>query len=187
LFTPQNVEIIDQGYRKSGGKDVAVTILEFRIREERTRQIRRMCDVIEHPVICLKRVAFGPIRLDTRLSKGESRPLTNNEIKALKRGVGGSAVKTRSAIDAAAAGARGVAKAVATKAVADAKKRGGRGPKRTTTFSRGDAATTTAAEAARRTIVLAADAQFTARVSALKALTFDEIAVAPDNDQMRTE
>jgi hypothetical protein len=85
-----------------------------------------MCDAVDHPVVCLKRVAFGPIRLDSRLGRGDSRPLTANEIKALKRGVGSSASKIRSAADAAIAGSRGVAKAAATKRDAISNKRDGR-------------------------------------------------------------
>jgi pseudouridine synthase len=91
----QDVEILEKGYANSGSKSTAMTKLEFRIREGRNRQIRRMCDAVENPVLSLKRVAFGPVRLDSRLRRGDSRPLTPNEIKALKRGVGASADKLR--------------------------------------------------------------------------------------------
>ena len=37
--------------------------LELTIREGRKRQVRRMCEAVGHPVMELRRVAFGPLRL----------------------------------------------------------------------------------------------------------------------------
>src|ERR671937_1315403 len=53
------------------------------IREGRNRQVRKMCDVIGHPVAALKRVAIGPIR-DAKLKPGQWRELTDEEVTRLK-------------------------------------------------------------------------------------------------------
>ncbi|MGV8980336.1 pseudouridine synthase [Clostridium sp.] len=53
------------------------------IHEGKNRQIRKMCDAIEHPVIALKRVSVGEITLGN-MEKGEWRNLTEDEIKYLK-------------------------------------------------------------------------------------------------------
>ncbi len=59
------------------------SLVEIEIHEGRNRQIRRMCDVINHPVISLKRIAMGKIKLEN-LQKGSWRYLTDNEINYLK-------------------------------------------------------------------------------------------------------
>lgn len=58
------------------------TKLEITIHEGRNRQIRKMCEFVGHPVIRLKRVAYGSIELGD-LKPGEWRFLTDNEIKQL--------------------------------------------------------------------------------------------------------
>jgi 23S rRNA pseudouridine2605 synthase len=50
--------------------------------EGRTRQIRRMFEMVGHPVSKLKRVAIGPIR-DARLTPGAYRRLAEAEVAAL--------------------------------------------------------------------------------------------------------
>lgn len=57
--------------------------LEIKIHEGRKREIRRMMEFLEHPVIALRRVAIGPLSLST-LPSGEYRRLTEAEIKRLK-------------------------------------------------------------------------------------------------------
>jgi len=64
-------------------KKDSMTLLEIVISEGRNRQVRKMCDVIGHPVQKLKRVAIGNILLGT-LAKGEWRYLTDIEINELK-------------------------------------------------------------------------------------------------------
>lgn len=60
-----------------------VSEVEIKIHEGKNRQIRRMCDAINHPVIKLKRVAIGRIKLED-LKAGEFRYLTKKEIEYLK-------------------------------------------------------------------------------------------------------
>jgi 23S rRNA pseudouridine2605 synthase len=72
-------------------------ILTISIREGRNRQIRRMLEVVDHPVITLHRTHFGPLSLGSeegagvdalpKLAPGKWRPLTEGEIAALKESV----------------------------------------------------------------------------------------------------
>ncbi len=59
------------------------SLLEMQIHEGKKRQIRKMCAVIGHPVIDLKRVAVGKLTLGN-LKPGEWRYLNHNEITYLK-------------------------------------------------------------------------------------------------------
>jgi pseudouridine synthase len=47
--------------------------------EGRNRQIRKMCEAIGHPVVSLKRIAVGPVKLG-QLKRGEWRHLTEEEV-----------------------------------------------------------------------------------------------------------
>ena len=64
---------------KVSGKNCTV---EIKISEGRNRQIRKMCEKINHPVINLKRVAIGDLKLDVGASK--YRFLTEDEVCYLK-------------------------------------------------------------------------------------------------------
>jgi 23S rRNA pseudouridine2605 synthase len=57
--------------------------IELTIREGRTRQVRRMCAAVGHPVAELQRVAFGPVRLGG-LAPGEHRLLRDAEVERLR-------------------------------------------------------------------------------------------------------
>jgi 23S rRNA pseudouridine2605 synthase len=57
--------------------------LELTIREGRNRQVRRMCDAVGHPVLELRRVALGPLRLGV-LAPGEHRRLSAREVRELR-------------------------------------------------------------------------------------------------------
>ena len=62
--------------------------LEITIREGRNRQVRRMCESVGHPVLKLKRIQYGPIRLGN-LKPGEFQNLTANEVEKLRKYVNG--------------------------------------------------------------------------------------------------
>jgi len=55
---------------------------EVRLREGRNQQIRKMFKAVGHPVSKLRRVAIGPIA-DPKLTPGDWRELTRNEVKML--------------------------------------------------------------------------------------------------------
>lgn len=59
-------------------------LLDISIHEGKKRQVRRMFEAIGHPVLKLKRIAFGPLKLD-KMKPGEWRYLTNQEVAALKK------------------------------------------------------------------------------------------------------
>ncbi len=60
------------------------TVLELVLREGKNREIRRILARVGHKVLRLTRTAVGPVRLGT-LPSGASRPLTHDEIAALRR------------------------------------------------------------------------------------------------------
>ncbi|MFU7514662.1 pseudouridine synthase [Clostridium sp. HCS.1] len=73
------IEILD----KEKGKNNSInTLVEITIHEGKNRQIRRMCEALGHPVISLKRISIGDLKLGY-LKKGEWRNLTENELKYL--------------------------------------------------------------------------------------------------------
>lgn len=57
---------------------------EMVLRQGRNRQIRRMLEAIDHPVMRLKRTAIGPVKL-ANLRPGQWRRLTRFEIEQLKK------------------------------------------------------------------------------------------------------
>jgi pseudouridine synthase len=63
------------------------TVLELTVWEGRYHLIKRLLDKVGHPVLKLKRLAFGPLRLG-RLPRGATRPLTKEELGALRAQVG---------------------------------------------------------------------------------------------------
>ena len=72
-------EVIREGARE--------TQIEIAMTEGRKREVRRMIEAIEHPVIALARIAFGPLRLG-RLKLGGMRRLKPDEVGELLRIVG---------------------------------------------------------------------------------------------------
>lgn len=77
------------GYKTSKAKfeliksDISSSEVKITIHEGRNRQIRKMCEAINHKVIYLKRVSIGKINLDN-LKLGSYRYLTEMEVKYLK-------------------------------------------------------------------------------------------------------
>ena len=63
--------------------DKQQSVIQITIYEGRNRQIRRMFEAIAHPVIRLKRIAYGEIFLN-RLKRGCYRPLTAEELRWIK-------------------------------------------------------------------------------------------------------
>ena len=57
--------------------------VEVTVHEGRQHLVRDALDAVGHPVVKLKRVAFGPLRLG-RLPAGKSRPLREEELAALQ-------------------------------------------------------------------------------------------------------
>lgn len=75
ITAPAKIEILSI---QNGNAKVSIVI-----HEGRNRQIRRMCEKINHPVINLKRVSIGKIKLGD-LKIGEWRYLKENEVEYLK-------------------------------------------------------------------------------------------------------
>ncbi|MEJ2671654.1 MAG: pseudouridine synthase, partial [Deltaproteobacteria bacterium] len=59
------------------------TVLEITVHEGRYHLVKRLLEQVGHPVKKLKRIAFGPLRLEG-LPRGSFRKLTGRELKALK-------------------------------------------------------------------------------------------------------
>lgn len=76
---PARVQLVETG-RGARGDQAIISIV---LREGRTRQVRRMCEAVGHPVIRLRRVRIGPIA-DAMLKPGMFRDLTTREIDRLK-------------------------------------------------------------------------------------------------------
>jgi pseudouridine synthase len=63
------------------------TVLEISVWEGRYHLVKRLLEQVGHPVLKLKRLALGPLRLG-RLARGRYRPLTTAELTAVKAEVG---------------------------------------------------------------------------------------------------
>jgi 23S rRNA pseudouridine2605 synthase len=84
----------------SGGEELEITI-----REGRNRQVRRMCEAVGHPVLTLRRVAYGPLRLGA-LRPGAHRRLGEAELRELRE-AGGSPARSHEAANDPRAGEAG--------------------------------------------------------------------------------
>lgn len=69
------------------GSGAGRTQLTLVLREGRKREVRRMLEAVGHSVVELERIAFGPQRLGD-LESGSWRPLSNGEIRELRRAAG---------------------------------------------------------------------------------------------------
>ncbi len=92
--SPQKIKALETGVILSDGitlpaeiqilkENEKETVLTLTIHEGRNRQIRRMCETLGLELTDLQRIAFGPFKLE-KLELGESRKLTEKEIKLLK-------------------------------------------------------------------------------------------------------
>jgi 23S rRNA pseudouridine2605 synthase len=92
---PDAVEKILRGVRLDEGRAAPaqlrvvavrrdVSVVDITIHEGRNRQVRRMFEVVDHPVVALARLRFGPISLG-ELAPGAVRPATEREVAALHR------------------------------------------------------------------------------------------------------
>ncbi|MEQ1932489.1 MAG: pseudouridine synthase [Fimbriimonadaceae bacterium] len=80
MTAPAQVELPRQ-------KGSDTTLLRITIFEGRKRQIRQMCEVVGHPVVSLKRVRIGPLRL-YKMPRGSCRMLSQVELGVLRKAVG---------------------------------------------------------------------------------------------------
>ena len=78
--SPAEVSLVSM---KSGNSKIEITIYEGK-----NHQVRRMAKAVGHPVLRLKRIQEGGLRLGT-LKEGEYRVLSEKEIRDLKREAGG--------------------------------------------------------------------------------------------------
>ena len=60
------------------------SLVRITLTEGRYHQVKRMCQTVGKPVIKLKRLSMGSLKLDDSLREGEYRPLTEEEIGRLK-------------------------------------------------------------------------------------------------------
>jgi 23S rRNA pseudouridine2605 synthase len=67
----------------AGVRRLSGHLIELTIQEGRNRQVRRMCEAVGHPVVELRRVAFGSLRLDG-LELGAHRQLSAAEVERLR-------------------------------------------------------------------------------------------------------
>jgi len=77
--TPTDVKVRKQEAEK--------TVLEITVWEGRYHLIKRLLAQVGHPVLKIKRIAFGPLKLG-RLARGTHRFLTPEEMAALTGGMG---------------------------------------------------------------------------------------------------
>lgn len=64
-------------------RETFATVVLVTIHEGRYRQVRRMFEALEHKVLQLRRVEFGPLQLGD-LPRGQWRELTSDEVRRLK-------------------------------------------------------------------------------------------------------
>jgi 23S rRNA pseudouridine2605 synthase len=87
---PDTVEALRSGVHLEDGPTLPAGVellnphlLRITLREGRKRQVRRMLDAVDHPVLSLRRVKLGPLDVG-RLQPGEWRILEAAEVAALR-------------------------------------------------------------------------------------------------------
>ena len=79
----RGVELEDGPSAPARARLVEPDVIELELHEGRTRQVRRMCAAVGHPVIDLVRVRFGPLALGS-LEPGAHRRLSDAEVAGLR-------------------------------------------------------------------------------------------------------
>jgi 23S rRNA pseudouridine2605 synthase len=79
----EGVKLEDGMTAPAGVRQMRSGVLELTLREGRKRQIKRMCEEVGHRVRKLRRIAFGPLRLED-LPEGAVRLLTPAEVQRLR-------------------------------------------------------------------------------------------------------
>lgn len=74
--------------RPAETKNVSKNCILLTIWEGKFHQVKRMLKAVGNEVLFLKRVAFGGLTLDEELASGAYRPLTEEEIRILKKDAG---------------------------------------------------------------------------------------------------
>jgi 23S rRNA pseudouridine2605 synthase len=77
------VELDDGCTAPARVRSVGRNVIELTIHEGRNRQVRRMCQAVGHPVLELRRIGFGPLRLEG-LKEGAHRRLGAAEVERLR-------------------------------------------------------------------------------------------------------
>ena len=91
IATFKNGVVIDDGYKcmpailevlnaNDDGSEVMVTIQEGKF-----HQVKRMFESVDKKVVFLRRISFGPLKLDENLCEGQYRELSEEEINSLKQ------------------------------------------------------------------------------------------------------
>ncbi len=96
LTLPARVEVMEDpapegiasGNACGNSGAVAGRVIRLTIHEGKFHQIKRMLLAVGNEVVGLKRIAFGPVRLDGDLKEGDYRELTAEEVAALKQAAG---------------------------------------------------------------------------------------------------
>lgn len=76
LCMPAKLEVINSN---EDGAEVHVTIQEGKF-----HQVKRMFEAVDKSVVYLRRISFGPLKLDETVEEGNFRELTEEEIELLK-------------------------------------------------------------------------------------------------------
>ena len=88
VVTEKGVDIGEEKLTKPGKlrilKSEPESEIELTITEGRFHQVKRMFEAVGKKVLYLKRISMGPLQLTDDLKPGEYRPLTEEEITALK-------------------------------------------------------------------------------------------------------
>ncbi|MCX8130204.1 MAG: rRNA pseudouridine synthase [Clostridia bacterium] len=80
--SPAEIKIVGTGKAASDKRQDISSLLQITIHEGKNRQVRKMCEAIKHPVIKLKRIAIGDVKLGD-LEEGKWRYLSKEEIRWL--------------------------------------------------------------------------------------------------------